>query len=181
MKKNIFIYSLLILGMGFIACHAKGGKQVRQTCPTDSLIYKELGKSLTEVLFSPSRVRCFSVKNVASPQADDLAFDPNFVRDTLIMKLSGQEQAILQYILLSNTDNYHIDNPKVRSPYFPNLAFEFKKGKRIAYVLISTSDYSWSVYYDDKVQFNYNYTDRNIIERFCNYYLQLKNKGEQKK
>ena len=59
------------------------------------------------------------------------------------------------------------DSVVVRSPYMPQLEFEFSKKKQVAHVLLSTSDFSWTVVYDGKKQFNYNYKDNGTIERFC--------------
>lgn len=180
MKKNIVFILLALSGMGLFACHAKGVQETASPFIPDSTVYKILGKSLSEILFNPSRVRCYAVKNVAQPRKEELAFDQNFVCDTLISKLTKEETAILHFLLLSSPDNYHESAAKVRSPYFPNLAFEFKKNRRVAYVLVSLSDFSWSIYYDDKIQFNYNYTNADVIARFCNYYIQLKKGGKKK-
>ena len=87
---------------------------------------------------------------------------------SLIAKLTSNQITLLQFNLLSDEENYKEDSIKVKSPYVPciEICFEKKKQQPV-HVIISFSDYSWTVVYDDKRQFNWNYADKRQIERLC--------------
>jgi len=137
----------------------------------DSAVYAVLGKSMSDALFSPRRVTCWRLKPMEEPTANDYQVEPHWVRDSLIGQLTPQMYGVLQFVLLNNPDCYRLDSVQVRSPYFPRLEFEFVKRKTTIHVVVSLSDYSWSVIYDDKCQFNYNYVDKELIDRFCQIIL----------
>ena len=61
------------------------------------------------------------------------------------------------------------------SPYMPILEFEFANKKEKAHVVISLSDMTWTVFYDDKKQFNFTYANEELLAQFCNYYVSLYN------
>lgn len=138
----------------------------------DSAAYACLGKTLADVLFSPKKVKCYHV--VAKDNVDkdkDIEIHSHFVRDTLIAELDTKLVGILQHELLSYGENYKKDSIRVRSPYAPQIVFVFEKKKSVAYVLVSLSDFSWSVVFDDKLQFNWNYEDKKAIRRFCEMFI----------
>lgn len=133
----------------------------------ESLISAKLGTSLTNILLNPSTITLYSVKGKEETNNDDFVLEPHFVRDSLIGVLSSELVAVLEFVLISDENNYKTDTIMVRSPYMPQFEFEFEKKKQKAHVLLSTSDFSWTVIYDGKKQFNYNYKDNGAIERIC--------------
>lgn len=139
----------------------------------DSAAYANLGKTMTDILFSPKKVRCYRVavkRNVDKEK--DIELQPHFVRDTLIAELDTKLTGILQYELLANGQNYKYDSLRVRSPYAPEIVFAFEKKKAVVYVLISPLNYTWSVVYDDKLQFNWNYEDKKAVQRLCKMFTE---------
>lgn len=140
----------------------------------DSMIYEKLGKTLTSVLFSPKEVRCYAMEWQDTVKSNQL--EPNFKRGKLIKKLSKEEVAVIQFSLLANKDNYVNDTIVVLSPYVPCINIEFiEKKKEKANILVSLSDFTWTMLFDDKKQFNYNYHSRDF-ERLCILYLNQNNK-----
>lgn len=133
----------------------------------DSLIATQLGTTLSDILLNPTTITLYSVKGKEETNKDDYVLEPHYVRDSLLGVLSADLAAIFEFILISDENNYVTDSVVVRSPYMPQLEFEFSKKKQVAHVLLSTSDFSWTVVYDGKKQFNYNYKDNGTIERFC--------------
>lgn len=132
----------------------------------DSLVLSQLGNTLTDILTNPTKVTMYSLRGKEHVEKEDFVLEPHYVRDSLYGILTQDAVAILQFILITNESNYRTDSIKVKSPYMPQFEFEFSKKKQVAHVLLSTSDFSWTVIYDGKKLFNYNYTDNDAIERF---------------
>lgn len=180
MKKLFLIFMMTLTVTGMTSCSAKpvakGGLSDPMFTP-DSVVYKSLGKTLSEILFSPAKVKVYSLKGVENVGKNDVEIEDHFVRDTLVATMDAKQIALLQYLLLTNEDNYKNDSVQIRSPYIPLLEFEFTRKKgQVAHVIISLQDRTWTVVYDDKVQFNWNYANKSLIKRFCNYYIDKRNK-----
>lgn len=175
MKVKILITSLLFLAVCFAACSGSSKKDGKPLCDEwkqpDSIAYNQLGKSLATVLFQPKDVKCYHLVGKETIGEDEMQIEPGFVRDTMLAKLDKEEYSLLQFSLLSVGKNYERDSVVVMSPYVPCLEFEFSRKKETAHVIISLSDFSWTVVYDDKRQFNFNYIDTPTMEQFCKYYL----------
>ena len=158
-----------------ISCFAaKEQKMKKESKPAvyaiqpDSNTYTILGKTMTDILFSPSKVTCYAVKGKAQVDKNDFELEPHYVRDSLIAKLTPSQVALFQFLVLSDKSNYSQDSIKVRSPYVPHLELCFEKKKQQVHVLISQSDFSWTICYDDKKQGNWNYAEKRLVGRFCN-------------
>lgn len=141
----------------------------------DSLISSQLGTTLTDILLNPSTITLYSIKGKEETSKDDLVLEPHYVRDSLIGVLSSDLAAVFEFILISDASNYETDTVMVKSPYMPQYEFELVKKKQSAHVLLSTSDFSWTVVYDGKKQFNFNYKDNGAIERFCEMIMKKEN------
>lgn len=166
--KCLFLMSLLCSATSFASCNKITGKIEKCNILPDSVVYYTLGKSMSEVLFSPSKVTCYTIKGKPTLTEEDYEVEPHFVRDSLVGKLNASEIAVLQFNLLSDKENYKEDSIKVRSPYVPCVEFCFEKKKQEAvHVVISLSDFSWTLIYDDKRQGNWNYEDKRLMERYC--------------
>lgn len=171
MKKRLLFF-LTMAGMlvsTSISCMAfpPKGKQVSATFVPDSAMCARLGNTVADVLFNPSKIVCYRVKGKTEVGKDDYVLEPHYVRDTEIGTLSSKLLPVLPFILTTDEASYSRDTILVRSPYMPQLEFEFFKKNVTAHVLISLSDYSWTLVYDGKKQFNYNYQDKRAIARFC--------------
>lgn len=179
MKKKFLIFIMSVTIMGMTSCSAKAVKNhsIESMFVPDSIVYKNLGKTLSEILFSPSKVNVYYLKGVENIGTGDVAIEGNYVRDTLITSMDAKQIAVLQYLLLENNENYKNDSVQIRAPYIPQLEFEFIKRKgQSAHVVISVNDRTWTVVYDDKVQFNWNYAQKEIVTRFCNYFIYKREK-----
>ena len=134
----------------------------------DSTITRELGRSLTDVLFSPKKVECYHLLREKNIDKDVIQPLEGFIRDYKIGTMNLKQIGVLQFTLLSNTRSYSEDIVSIEAPYVPVIEFEFiGNKKRTASVIISTSDRSWVIVYDGKEQFKYNYADAQLIDRFC--------------
>lgn len=186
MKKLFLILMMTLTVTGMTSCSAKtpkGGQSDPMFSP-DSTVYKSLGKSLSEILFSPKTVKVYSLKGVENVGKNDIEIEDHFVRDTLVATLDAKQIALFQYLLLANEENYKNDSVQIRAPYLPQLEFEFtRKKEQTAHVVVSVNDRTWTVVYDDKVQFNWNYANKSLVARFCNYFIEkgIKIKKEDKK
>lgn len=176
MKKILFITCIMAF-LSLNACASGGKKQSEKPiCAEwlfpDSSAYSKLGKRLTAILFSPQKVNCYYLVGKEKIGKDDVEIETNFVRDTLLAKLTNGEIAVLQYSLLKPSKSYEKkDSVIVMSPYMPILEFEFVNKKEKAHVVMSLSDMTWTIIFDDKKQFNFPYANVELVSQFCNYYV----------
>lgn len=173
MRKNYLFFVLFsVLTISCFAAKEQKMKKVSKPAvyaiQPDSNTYTILGKTMTDILFSPSKVTCYAVKGKAQVDKTDFELEPHYVRDSLIAKLTPSQVALFQFLVLSDKSNYSQDSIKVRSPYVPHLELCFEKKKQQVHVLISQSDFSWTICYDDKKQGNWNYAEKRLVRRFCN-------------
>lgn len=175
MKQFLYLLTVVLL-CSFSSC---ANAQNRKSEPTfipscvapDSSVYQILGRSLSDVLFNPKKVTVYHLKGKETVAAKDFEVEPHYVRDSLVCCLSRPVWTILQYNVLANASNYQNDSIPVRSPYVPEYEIVFTKGKNVAHVVVSLSDFSWSVVYDDKKQFNFNYADKPSMQRWVDLVL----------
>jgi len=178
MRKLTLFTLLMFTIVGIASCTAKGIKKKsdRNMITPDTTVYQTLGKSLSEVLLSPTKVNVYSLKLKDRVGKEDVEVEDHVVRDTLITTLTADEIAILQFILIADGDSYKNDSIIVRSPYVPVIEFEFVKKKVTAQVIISLSDRTWTIWYDDRKEFNYNYAYKEGVKRFCSKLLEQNKK-----
>ena len=153
------------------SCGDFGKKSPKSLIQPDSAVYAMLGKTMSEVLFNPTSVTCYTLKGKIEVDPSDYQVEPHWVRDSLIGKLTPETYGILQFVLLSNSENYKEDTIRIKAPYIPALEFEFRQKKTDVHVLISVQDRTWTIMYDDKRQVHFNYHDCDLIERFCALFL----------
>lgn len=147
----------------------------------DAAVYAVLGKTMSDVLFNPQRVTVWTLRPKSAPDSLDFQVEPHWVRDSLVGTLSAQMTGVLQFALIANPASYGHDSIRVRSPYFPAIEFEFTQKKQTLHVIVSLANYTWTVIFDDKRQFNFNYADKELIHRFCQQFLPKTSKKEDKK
>lgn len=179
MRKMIYFIGVSgILVFLFIACCAftsKTKKITSQKAINQTAIRAELGNTLADLLLDPTTVTCYSVKGKEKVTPDDYELEPHYVRDSLCGVLSDEAVAVLTFILTSDEGNYSKDSMMIKSPYMPEIEFSFVRKKQEAHVLVSLTNFSWSVIYDGKKQFNYDYLDQRNIARFCEMILKKEN------
>ena len=165
---------MLFPGMLCLASGEDYGKKApAKSIQPDSTACAMLGQTLSDVLFSPNRVTCYTLKGKGEIEPGDFQVEPHWVRNNLVGRLSPQMVGILQFVLVANGENYKNDTLRIKAPYFPILEFEFQKKKDIVHVLISTLDHTWTIVYNGERQIHYNYHDCQLIERFCNLFVKL--------
>ena len=181
MRKTILIL-MAIVGIAFtaITCFAgdkdKTKKKMAPTTaiqknmgqnsfqPCDSVI-AQLGKTATEVIFNPSKVEVYRVEGRDTIGKGEVEIEKNYVRKGLIGTLSKDYIKLVQYLLVADAANYGIDSVRVRSPYLPDCEFKFIHKNQSVSILVSRSDFSWTLVSDGKKQFNYNYAEKSAIHR----------------
>lgn len=174
MKNSLLLFTLMLPSVICMAsCGDFGKKSPTGLIHPDSAVYAMLGRTMSEVLFNPSSVTCYTLKGKAEVPDTDFQVEPHWVRDSLVGKLSPQAYGILQFVLIANGENYKDDSVRIKAPYIPLLEFEFRQKKNVVHVLLSLSDQTWTIMYDDKRQIHFNYHDCDLIERFCNLFLNL--------
>ena len=162
------------------ACSASNLKDVAENQPPicnsfihpDSIAYQNLGRRLTDVLINAKNIKVYTLTPKEKLNPDDYEVDAHFIRDSLLGTLTNEQATVLKYNLISNGANYYKDTTLiVMSPYYPMLEFEFTKKKEVAHLIVSLSDFSWVVKFDDKRLFKYNYANGTFIRRFCEYFI----------
>ena len=172
MKVKFLVIMSLLCSASMASCSPKLEKTAKYAIQPDSSVYYTLGKTMSEVLFSPTKVTCYIIQGKATVAEEDIELEPHYVRDSLVAKLNASQISLLQFNLLADEENYKEDSMKVRSPYVPCVEFCFEKKKmEPVHVIVSLSDFSWTVVFDDKRQFNWNYEDKRLMERYCKMIL----------
>lgn len=171
--KLLFVLSFLCSVTSFASCNSMTNEKLsKYVVHPDSSVYCTLGKTMSDVLFSPNRVTCYLLKGKSVVAKEDYEIEPHCVRDSLVSKLSVSQINMLQFLLLGDYENYKEDSIKVKSPYVPCIEFCFERKKQQpVHVIISLSDFSWTVFFDDKRQFNWNYDNKRLMERYCKMIL----------
>ncbi len=104
-----------------------------------------------------------------SAHIDNEIVEPDFVIDSLIHKLSKEQIATLNFILIGDTANYSLDKSIIPMvPHRPKYAFKFKAKNENAIVWYCPDDFTWGIRYDGRDIFNYNVHSPYLITRFCN-------------
>ena len=168
---------LLLVFIPSMFCIASSDMSTRKTLEMgiqpDSTVCAILGQTVSDVLFNPNRVICYTLRGKGEIEHGDFEVEPHWVRDSLVCRLSSEMVGVLQFALIANCENYKNDTLRIKAPYAPILEFEFKKKKDIVHVLISTSDHTWTVMYNGERQIHFNYHDCELIKRFCNLFVEL--------
>lgn len=175
MKLRINFLTVLLFALAIVTSCAKPfQKSQKSILAPDSAIVATLGNTISNVLFDPSKVYCYTLKGKEKIGEKDIEVTSHYVRDSLVCKLNSEDIAILQFVLLSDPVNYQVDSVMVRSPYVPAMEFCFEKKKLQVHVLLSFSDYSWTIIADGKDYGKWNYADRDIIDRLRKFMLNIK-------
>lgn len=168
---------LVVILLPSVLCMASvetcGKKIPEKKVQPDSTVFAALGQTISDVLFNPKTVTCYTLKNVRNVEYGEFQVEPHWVRDSLVGRLSPQMVGALQVALIANSENYKEDSIHVRAPYYPLLEFEFQKKKNVVHVLISTLDRTWTIMYEGERQIHFNYHDWEFINRFCNMFVKL--------
>lgn len=124
MKISPVIFIFLSIFSALSACKssqdmAKTFKE--QDFPFDSLITGWLGDSICEVFYEPSGVYAYKMRPTYA-ETDTLI--GGYAVDYLIGRLDESCYAVLQFFL-KDTANYVLTDESVKTPFSPNIGFEF--------------------------------------------------------
>ena len=169
---TIILTMMLIPLLGFASCNTKAETVPVVKITPDSTIKKNIGDTVTDVLFSPKTVTLYQSKNRKKKNDKEVEIANGFVRDTLIRILKPEQTAILQFLLLSDSQNYKIDSVKIKSPYVPLYEFVFVKKKETVQILVSFSDNYWEIRGNNKTICKYNYVCKDQLGRFIDLLYQ---------
>ena len=79
MKVRImFLLSLLCSITSFASCNGANWKAVKYSILPDSCVHSNLGKTMSEILFNPSKVTCYTIKGKSTVEKEDSTFDSFF-------------------------------------------------------------------------------------------------------
>lgn len=147
----------------------------KQWIHPDSTAYANLGRRLTELLFNTKKVTAYRVIPRDTIITGQITVDNNFVRGEKIGKLTKEQIAVFNYILLSDGCNYARDTSFIPMiPHLPVIEFEFEKKNEVARVWYSPDNNTWGIHYDDRNLFRYNIAQPDAITRLVNYFLNIK-------
>ncbi len=176
MKKVILLSFIFCFALSaFASCNSYAPSDrigTQKGVTPDSTVYATLGKTLSDILFNPGKVNLYKLKGKDSVEKNDVEIESHYVRDSYIGKVRPEVFSILQFNVISDPINYQRDSVLVKAPYYPEYELEFVKGKKTAHVLISVNDKTWTIIYDDKRQFNWNYADKRSMDRFMELLLE---------
>ena len=132
-------------------CNAQAPKIGNKSFLPDESVTKLWGDKVCNILFSPSKVNCYTLKvqdkndEVKNRITNDFSLDKN------VGTLEKNYYPVLQF-LLQDSVNYQFDPKAINKCFFePYLAFEFVKGKEKAYVLLAFNCECWGVVFNDKL------------------------------
>lgn len=173
MRKKLLLLVMLFSSVYCMASGEDGGGRSAsaKSIQPDSTVYAILGQTISDVLFNPNKVTCYTLKGKEEIEPGDFQVEPHWVRDRFVGRLSPQMMGVLQFSLIANSENYKNDTIRIKAPYFPVLEFEFQKKRNIVHVLISTLDHTWTIVYDGERQIHFNYHDCELIGRFCDLFV----------
>lgn len=127
------------------ACFSLRGQQsppeLSAQTEADSLASKLLGADAKRAIFEPATVSCRLMRLAKTGTGQTV-----YRSDSLALRLTADECAVIRYLLPLNAANYRPDEAKPQAPYLPVLSLTFRgKGKAAATVIISVSDRTWHV------------------------------------
>lgn len=134
MKRNIYfsmnlLLSLLVGSVIFFSCKSGQdltGKITGGDLPADSVVSNLLGDTLCRLLYAPSAVSAYKMR---PQQADNDTLIATYAIDYSIGELDASCYSILQFFLKDST-NYVWTDELVKTPFSPNIGFEFTDANR---------------------------------------------------
>ncbi|MCI8998171.1 MAG: hypothetical protein HFJ95_04145 [Muribaculaceae bacterium] len=171
-----FVMIIAIIMCGIVACSntppekitKKESSTIAWNSPDDKAV-SILGNRLSKLLLNPKKVEMYSVIYQDSAHLNNEIVEPEFVIDSLIARLSKEQIATLNFILVGDTANYSLDKSIIPMvPHRPKYAFKFKTKKEEAILWYCPDDFTWGIRYDGRNIVKYNVHSPYLITRFCN-------------
>ena len=146
----------------------------------DDSVRHLLGDSVAQILFEADTIRLYSLSVKASTDSlknDSTKADsiptPNFHGCYIIHDYGVLSKAEVHPILhiLSDRDYYLQDGIRLKSPFTPNVALEFKKNNATIDVIFSFSGGQMYVFMENEDKLYFKYTYERLVMRFFQKYL----------
>ena len=133
------------------ACNAQSTKIGGKGFSPDESVSKLWGDTVCNILFSPSKVNCYTLKVQDKNDERKNRLTDDFSLDKNVGMLEKSYYPVLQF-LLQDSLNYQFEPTAINKCFFePYLAYEFVKGKEKAYLLIAFNCECWGVLHNDKL------------------------------
>ncbi len=162
---------VLLAGVGLMACAQSAPKKlpiknIGATFTTpDSTIVEAIGDTIIDVLTAPSKVNVYLIEPKSEPAATDHEVEPHFIRGQYIGTLDKKFIDVVNYVLVTDPQNYSNDSTAVQTFYMPVVELEYVKKKQSVSVVISPNDGTWSVVSHKKCIFNHNFKNSTLVNR----------------
>lgn len=119
-------FALLSILFSCKSSHCAMAKLTGESIPFDSAIHESLGDTICNVLSFPSSVYAYKM---CPPKAGKDTLAAAYGVDSIIGKLDISYYAALQFYLKDST-NYILSDDFVKTPFSPNIGFEFVGHKK---------------------------------------------------
>lgn len=174
----IVIIFVALLSVGLAIAGSKGGKKDSNnknkiemigsdSFVPDSTAKANLGSLASRVIYSAEKINVYSLAGYDTIPEGKTEVLPHYARERLVGTLDVRYADILKFLLFNNAESYALDSIPVRSPRIPTIELEYlTKKKEAVSVVFSFTDFVWMVKSDGKVQFTWNFQNKELIERF---------------
>lgn len=163
----MLIALFLLVGTAiFFSCgssHSLTEKITNQDLPTDSVVSMLLGDTISSFLYSPSAVYAYKMRPQKT-ETDTLIVD--YAIDYLIGELDVSYYSILQFFL-KDSSNYVLTNEKVKTPFSPNIGFEFvNHNQEKVYLLLAFNGNQLELIIQNQVILHRQFRNERFLLRF---------------
>lgn len=191
MRTYSILYFLAISTL-LLCCNCGYGKNKRKsksspvienamTIQVDDSVKCFLGDSICKIIFDADSVKLFSLS--VKPHLDSTENISIQLDSTITPKFHGchinkdygvlTQSAITPILLiLSDRENYLLDNIRLKSPFIPSVALSFKKEDECVDVIFSFVGGQMYVFMADEYKLYFKYTHERLVMKFFQSFLQ---------
>lgn len=189
--KTYSYYCIVIASILFLCCTCSYGKIPRKTKPNltaesilnvqvDDSVSHFLGDTLSQIIFGADTVKLLSLSvkpandslDADSLQNDSIqqpCFHGCYVKHNYGVLLKSEIFPVL--LILSDRDNYIVDNLRLKSPFIPDAALSFKKGDNVVDIVFSFTGGQMYIFTDYEKKIYVKYTYERLMMKYFNTFL----------
>lgn len=161
------VLAMLASTVFLFSCRSSQELPGRITCrdlPTDSAVSSLLGDTVCNVLYAPSVVYAYKMRPQKTENDTLIA---GHAIDYPIGELDASCYSVLQFFL-KDSNNYVWTNEKVKTPFSPNIGFEFTGEKqRKIFLLLAFNGYQLAIATQDQVLLHRQFKNEHYLLRFA--------------